>query len=458
MALQFDYIVLGAGSGGVASARRAASYGAKVAIVEKARLGGTCVNVGCVPKKVMWNAAQIADMIGDAEGYGFGKLSANLDFPLLKQKRDAYIARLNGIYDNLLIKSKVQVFRGYGKFVGPNKIAVDSGDGNTVELEGKYCLIATGGRPVIPNIPGADLGMTSDGFFEIEKIPKSVAIVGAGYIAVEIAGIMQSLGAKVSLLIRNDRFLRNFEEAVIDVLMEEMKHSGIDIVTNTVVSSAEKNADGLIQLTSGTGSVIGAFENVIWAVGRSPNSDNISLENAGVKTDERGYIITDEWQETNVKNLFAVGDVTGRVELTPVAIAAGRRLVERLFNGKPNSKLNYENIPTVIFSHPPIGTVGISEAEAVTRYGREAVRIYRTNFTNMYHSMTERKTKTFYKLVCVGPEEKVVGIHIIGIGSDEIIQGFAVAVKMGATKANLDDTVAIHPTASEELVTMVPSL
>jgi len=441
----YDYLVLGGGSGGIASARRAASYGAKTALIEYSRLGGTCVNLGCVPKKVMWFTASIAETLHDAPDYGFNLSNWTFDWGKIKNKRDDYVKRLNDIYLSNLKTSKIDYFNGVGNIVSPNTIEV-----NGEKISAKNILIATGGKPTWPKIPGAELGMVSDGFFDLNTLPKSTAVVGSGYIAVELAGILNALGSKVTLIIRGEKILRPFDSMLRDALTNEMTNAGIKIINNANVTKVEKLGDHLALSTDTQATE--NFEKIIWAIGRAPNTD-IGLNHCGVKVDDSGNIIVDEWQNTNVPNIFAIGDVCGKYLLTPVAIAAGRRLSDRIFGGNSGSKLFYENIPTVIFSHPTIGTVGLTEQEARDKY-KDGVRLYISNFTNMYHSVTQRKTKTSMKLIVAGPEEKVVGVHIIGIGADEMLQGFAVAVKMGATKKQLDDTVAIHPTAAEELVTM----
>lgn len=295
------------------------------------------------------------------------------------------------------------------------------------------------------------MGITSDGFFELEELPEKAIVVGAGYIAVELACIFRLLGSEVTLCIRHDKFLRSFDSSISDHLMEEMKNYGIKIETHFVPKEVKKS-DNKIDLYAENGKVINGYDCLLWAIGRTPNIKSLGLDTIGITTNEKGYIKVDEWQETSLKNVFAVGDVTGAVELTPVAIAAGRRLSDRLFGGMADRKLDYTNIPSVIFSHPPCGSVGMSEDEAKSKFGEENVKVYRSVFTNMYYALTERKSRTLVKMVCQGKEEKVVGLHIVGDGADEMLQGFAVAIKMGATKADFDNTVAIHPTASEEVV------
>ncbi|KND02568.1 glutathione-disulfide reductase [Spizellomyces punctatus DAOM BR117] len=454
----YDYLVLGAGSGGIASARRAASYGAKVAIVENSRFGGTCVNVGCVPKKIMWTAASFAEALREAKGYGFDLDVRGFSWEAVKQKRDAYIKRLNGIYENNLAKDGIEKIRGTAKFVDKKTVEV-----NGELYSGKHILIATGSYAWIPPAPGArEYGITSDGFFELEHMPKKVAVVGAGYIGIELAGVFHYLGADVSLFIRHDEFLRSFDDVIRSTVMEEYEKSGLKIIKCSTIRKVENKGDNLKKNltfsvenkdTNSFGDFDG-FEEVLFAIGRKASTDSLNLGVTGVTTNGEGYIISDEWQNTEQEGVYALGDVCGVAMLTPVAIAAGRRLSDRLFGGKKDSKLDYDNIPSVIFSHPPCGSVGLSEAEAATKYGKDNLKIYVSKFTNMHFALTEHKETTLYKLVCVGPEEKVVGLHIVGKASDEILQGFAVAIKMGATKADFDNTVAIHPTAAEEIVTM----
>jgi glutathione reductase (NADPH) len=444
----FDYLVIGAGSGGLASARRAARHGARVALVALGPLGGTCVNVGCVPKKVMWNAAECADWLADAAAYGFQLEPAKFDWSALKRARDAYIARLNAIYARNLEVDGIELVNGHAGFVAANTMEVAGR-----RLEAEAILIATGGRPSVPNVPGAELGLSSDGFFELETLPQRVAIAGAGYIAVELAGVLASLGSDVTLFLRGEQLLSGFDEMLSTRLASEMTASGINLMSAHELSGITAEADGTLTVMARHGRAHSGFDALIWATGRVPNSDHLGLDRVGVERGSRAEIRVDDFQATNVAGIYAVGDVTGRRQLTPVAIAAGRRLADRLFGGEPDARLDYDGIPSVVFSHPPIGTVGLTEAEARELHGDD-VKVYETNFTNLRFGITERKPKTAMKLVCVGAHEKVVGLHSIGAGSDELLQGFAVALKLGATKADFDRTVAIHPTAAEELVTM----
>lgn len=451
MSQQYDYVVIGGGSGGIATARRAAEYGAQVALVESHRLGGTCVNVGCVPKKLMWNAATLAHGLDEARGYGFDLTVHGHDWARLKTARDAYVARLNGIYETNLRKSNVDVYRGRARFVDAHTVVVPTDTGE-IELAAKHVTIAVGGRPWVPKLPGAELGITSDGFFELAERPARVAIVGSGYVAVELGGAFASLGSKVSLFMRYDRALRSFDATISEALMKEMANDGIELVTHAVPSGLQRGIDG-VEVCLADGRTFGDFDVVLWAIGREPVSPGLGLANAGVAVYDDGFVITDKFQNTNVDGVYAIGDVTGREALTPVAIAAGRRLADRVFGGQAERLLDYSLIPTVVFSHPPIGTVGLTEAAARELHG-DAVKVYRSGFVPMYYALAEHKRRAEMKLVCVGPEEKVVGLHVIGQGADEMLQGFGVAVKMGATKKDFDDTVAIHPTAAEEFVTM----
>ena len=446
MTEQYDYIAIGGGSGGLATAQRAAEYGARALIIEKARLGGTCVNVGCVPKKLMWTAASMAHSAEDAPGYGFDLTVHGHDWARLKAARDAYVARLNGIYAANLERRKVDWVHGSARFV----------DAHTVEVNGQrysapHITLAVGGNPALPNLPGIERAITSDGFFDLPARPARVAVVGSGYIAVELAGVFASLGSQVHQFVREEGVLRQFDAMLGSALAREMAAEGI--VIHTHANPRGILADGMAhRLELSDGSTHGPYDAIVYAVGREPATRDLGLEQTGVVI-KSGYVPTDAFQNTSVAGLYAIGDVTGRAQLTPVAIAAGRRLADRLFGGMPDRRLDYDGIPTVVFSHPPVGTVGLSEEEARAQHG-DAVRIYHAGFVPMYHAMTHRKVRTEMKLVCVGPEERVIGLHVIGHGADEMLQGFAVALKMGATKRDFDETVAIHPTASEEFVTM----
>jgi glutathione reductase (NADPH) len=447
---EFDFLVIGGGSGGLAAAQRAVEYGARVALFEPARLGGTCVNVGCVPKKVMWNAAELAAALKSAPYYGFDVRTEGHDWSKLKTGRDAYVLRLNGIYERNLDKKGVITVRAAAKLRSATEVVDDGGETYRAE----HILIATGGRPKYPPVPGAELGITSDGFFELEKLPRRAAVVGSGYIAVELAGVLRALGTEVTLCARHDAVLRHFDSLLGEKLLAAMRASGVEVVTRVNTRALERSADGTLTLQAADGRAFGGFDTVLWAVGRTPNVLDVGLESARVKLDAEGYIAVDGFQNTSTAGVYAVGDVTGQAELTPVAIAAGRRLADRLFGGMPDRRLSYDVIPTVLFSHPPIGTVGLSEEEARKRFPGEPLRIYQSEFVSMFYALLTDKPQTAMKLVCVGTDERVVGCHVIGLGADEMIQGFAVAVTMGARKLDFDETIAIHPTSAEELVTM----
>ena len=443
---RFDYLVLGAGSGGIASARRAAQHGAKVAVVERGRLGGTCVNVGCVPKKIMWNAATLAEHLHDARDYGFAIEERGFDWQAIKRARDAYVERLNGVYGRNLDGDGVTRIEGDARFADAHTIYVGER-----RLEAEHVLIATGSTPYVPEVHGAEHGITSDGFFALEERPARVAIVGGGYIAVEIAGIFRALGSEVTIFLRGERLLNGFDPLLRDTLMSEMAKAGVRFVSGFKCGALVKDEAGL-WATDPNGQRMGPFDTLLWATGRIASVEGLHLDLAGVAVDAHDNVVVDEWQNTSAERVYAVGDVTGKWMLTPVAIAAGRKLADRVFGGQKEAKLDYADIPTVVFSHPPIGTVGLTEEEALDRYGQSSTKVYTTRFINMYYAPTQRKTASAMKLVCHGKDEKVVGVHVIGLGADEMMQGFAVAVRMGATKADFDRTVAIHPTASEELV------
>ncbi|MET0410468.1 MAG: glutathione-disulfide reductase [Polyangiaceae bacterium] len=443
----FDYVVIGGGSGGIASARRAAELGARVALIEAGRMGGTCVNVGCVPKKVMYYAAEIAEALDDAGDYGFTIENRGHDWRRLTEKRDAYVERLNGIYEQNLEQSGVTLVRGWARFAGAGEVQV----GDRV-LTAPHVLIATGGQPRRPDLPGAALGLTSDDVFRLEERPRRLLIVGGGYVGLEFAGIFRGLGSIVTLAFKDERPLRGFDSLVVNLLCEQMTAQGIRLVPNAAITKLERTPNGLHPSLADQ-SELGEFDAVLWAIGRSARTEDLDLEPLGIETNERGHVPVDAYQNTKAPGVYAIGDVTGEMELTPVAVAAGRMLARRLFGDEPEAKLDYADVPTVVFSHPPVSSVGLTEAGARKLYGDD-VRVFVSRFVNMYHAPTRRRPHTAMKLVTVGEEQRVVGVHIVGRGADEILQGFAVAVRMGATKADLDRTVAIHPTAAEELVTM----
>lgn len=442
-----DLIVIGGGSGGLAHAQRAAEYGATAAVIENGPLGGTCVNVGCVPKKLMWYSASHAHSVRLAADYGFDLTVNGHDWSVLKERRDAYVKRLNDIYQANLDKRNVTLIKGTAQFVDRNTVRVGDDDYHADNI-----VIATGGYPIVPHIHGAELGISSDGFFELPERPGRVAFAGSGYIAVELSGVFAALGSDTTVLVRKDGVLRSFDEMLRKEQHKSMARDGIKLETGVVPHALEKTSDGL-KLIAEDGREFGSFDSVVWAVGRAPNTGDLQLEAAGVEADGYGFVPVDDYQATNVDNIFALGDVTGREALTPVAIAAGRRLADRLYGGMTDRHLDYLSIPTVIFAHPPIGTVGMTEAEARAEFGDD-VNVYESMFTPMLYALGEHKEPSAMKLVTVGADEKIVGCHIVGDGADEMMQGFSVAVRMGATKKDFDDTVAIHPTSAEELVTM----
>jgi len=447
-AFDYDLITLGAGSGGLSIIERAASYGQRCAVVERGRIGGTCVNVGCVPKKIMWFGANLAHMINDAKSYGYDLTNNGFDWSKLVSRREKYIDGINNWYHGYLKELGVDEIEGEASFVDAHTIAV-----NGKHYSARHIAIATGTEPRLPNIPGVENAITSDGFFALERQPTRVAIAGSGYIAVELAGVLNALGSQVSLYLRKHHVLGEFDSLLGSTLFEEIAKSGIEVRTDCEITRIERDAEGNISVQDNHGVGLQNLDQVIYAIGRDPNLGGLNIDNAGVELNARGFIETDTWQCTNQPHIFALGDVTGRAPLTPVAVAAGRRLADRLYNDQTDRHLDYELIPTVVFSHPPIGTVGMTEQEAKAEYG-DRVKIYQTRFTAMYNSISGHDVPTAMKLVCLDDDEKVIGCHLIGPGVDEMLQGFAVAIRMGACKKDFDDTVAIHPTSSEELVTM----
>lgn len=476
---KYDYLVIGGGSGGVASARRAAQYGAKVLLVESnyKKLGGTCVNVGCVPKKVMWHAADIAHKKEQLKAYGLSKDEGKVqfgdfDWAAIKAKRDAYVTRLNGIYERNLEREGVEYVYGFAEFENEDadvRITLSENQetpfgskskGDKFVVSAEKVLIATGGYAVIPpNVEGSELGHVSDGFFALEKQPKSVVVVGAGYIGVELAGVFQSLGTDTSLVIRGETVLRSFDEIIQNSITNHYTdHLAINVVKLSGGVTKIEQAGDKKRVYLGNGETLETDE-VFWTVGRT-SLINIGLDKVGVKTTDKNHIVVDEYQQTSHPKVLSLGDVVGNVELTPVAIAAGRKLSNRLFSGKSefaNDKLDYTNVPSVVFSHPEAGSIGLTLKQAVEKYGEANVKKYDSKFNSMYYAMMDsddQKVPTYYRLIVAGPEEKVVGLHLVGDSSAEILQGFGVAIKMGATKADFDNCVAIHPTSAEEIVTL----
>ncbi len=450
MTTQYDYdlIVLGGGSGGLAAAFRAAQHGQRVAMLEPGELGGTCVNVGCVPKKAMWLAADLSARIGLAAAMGFDvPVRPSLDWKELVVHRQAYIANIHASYLKRLDENKVVRVPRRGRLVDAHTVECSDG----VRISAGHILIATGAHPQRPDIPGAELGLVSDDFFNLCSAPERVAIVGGGYIAVELAGLLQALGSRVTLLVRGERLLERFDAELTGQLAENLRHQGVQVHFGYRLRELRRDGDAVVAFGH-DGPADGQFDAVFFATGRRGNSADLGLEAIGVVVGDKGEIEVDAWQTTAVPSVHAVGDIAGKVGLTPVAIAAARKLMDRLFGGQPQAKMDYENVASVVFSHPALGAVGLSEEEACAKYGD--VRVYRSNFRPMLQALADGTQRSVFKLVCVGEEERVVDVHLLGESADEILQGFALAVKMGVTKAQFDDTVAIHPTSAEEVVLM----
>ena len=450
MTTQYDYdlIVLGGGSGGLAAAFRAAQHGQRVAMLEPGELGGTCVNVGCVPKKAMWLAADLSGRIGLAAAMGFDvPVRPSLDWKELVVHRQAYIANIHASYLKRLDENNVVRVPRRGRLVDAHTVECSDG----VRISAAHILIATGAHPQRPDIPGAELGLVSDDFFNLCSAPERIAIVGGGYIAVELAGLLQALGSRVTLLVRGERLLERFDAELTGQLAENLRHQGVQVHFGYRLRELQRDGDAVVALGH-DGPADGRFDAVFFATGRRGNSADLGLDAVGVVVGEKGEVEVDEWQTTAVPSVHAVGDIAGKVGLTPVAIAAARKLMDRLFGGQPQAKMDYENVASVVFSHPALGAVGLSEEEACAKHGD--VRVYRSNFRPMLQALADGTQRSLFKLVCVGEEEHVVGVHLLGEAADEILQGFALAVKMGVTKAQFDDTVAIHPTSAEEVVLM----
>lgn len=442
MSNQYDVIVIGAGSGGIAMAVRAAMYQQRVLVIEKADIGGTCVNVGCVPKKVMWYAAHVKEVLSKSHDYGFKIQEAGLDWHTLYQKREAYIERLRQLYLKRFKSLNIRLLTGEASFIEPHVVSV-----NGEAYHGQYIVIAAGATPSLPDLPGIEHAATSDDFFAMETQPRQVAVIGSGYIGVEIAGMLNQLGTEVHLFYRKALPLTGFEDMLKRQLDKQMRSDGIIIHAEHAVKQIEPDKT----LVCDKGRYEG-FDAILMTIGRHALTPQLNLHAVGIETRENQTIKVDAYQETNVKDHFAIGDLTGAPALTPVAIKAGRLLSERLFNQQKEAKLDISSIPTVVFSHPPIATLGLSEAQARERF--ERVKIYESEFNPMFEALSDKKTPSKMMLVTEGESERIVGLHMIGHGADEILQGFAVAIRMGATKKMFDETIAIHPTSAEEFVTM----
>jgi len=444
MNFDFDLFVIGGGSGGVRAARVAAAEGVRVALAEEDRYGGTCVIRGCVPKKLMVFASEFSGMIDDARAYGWDAGDAYFDWTVFKGKLNAELDRLEGVYRRLLANSGVETFDQRARLLDANTVELADGSRKTA----KTILIATGGRPVVPDVVGSDLGITSNEIFHLEKLPKSILIIGGGYIACEFAGIMNGLGVETTQYYRGAQILRGFDGEARGLIADEMKQNGIDLHTGTNILSMKKTDAGIrVKATNGDERV---FDQVMFATGRTPNADNLGLHNVGIETGRRGEILVDAYSKTNVDSVFAIGDVTDRVNLTPVAIREGMAFVETVFKNNPTSP-DHDLIPTAIFTQPEMGTVGLSEEEA-----REngPIEVYCTSFKPMKQSFAGRSDRVLMKLIVCADTRKVLGCHIVAEGAGEMIQMVGIAVKMGATKEDFDRTVAVHPTMAEELVTM----
>ena len=444
--MNYDVVVLGGGSGGLAAAFRAAAHGATVAMLEPSALGGTCVNVGCVPKKAMWLAADLAERIALASALGFDVPAAPaLSWPQLLQRRQHYITNIHASYRKRLAETGVTHIAQHGCLRDAHTVECDDG----TRLQARHIVIATGSQALKPELPGAELGGVSDDFFAMQAAPARVAIVGGGYIAVELAGVLRALGSEVALLVRGQGLLDAFDAELVAQLAENLRMQGVGVHFGCQVQALERQ-DGRIRARLSNGPDDALFDSVLFATGRAPNTRGLGLDAAGVALDARGAIVVDAYQNTSVPGVFAVGDVTGRAMLTPVAVAAARRLMDRLHGGQPEARLDYDNVPSVVFAHPPLGSVGLSEAAARARFGK--VTTYHSRFRPMLQALGDGHGRSVFKLVCAGEDETVVGIHLLGESADEILQGFAVALKAGVTLQQMRETVAIHPTAAEEVV------
>ena len=448
MSDDFDLVVLGGGSGGLAGAFRAAQHGARVALLEPALLGGTCVNAGCVPKKAMWLAAELAHKVALAAQLGFDLPAPRLDWAAYIAHRQRYIANIHQGYRSRLDQAGIALLPCRGHFVSAHEVEAQSG----VRLRAPHVLIATGGRPKRPAIPGAELGIDSDGFFALREAPGRVAVIGGGYIGVELAGVLQALGSRIDLFVRGRRLLEGFDEDLTLQLASDMQQHGTRVHFGANLSALHAQEGG-IRLSVDNACDGERVDAVIFATGRAPHTQDIGLERAGIAVAPGGHVQIDALQNTGVQGVYAVGDVASELALTPVAIAAARKLMDRVFGGDPDAVFDPEDVPTVVFAHPPLGKVGLTEAQARARHGDD-VRVHSAGFRTMLHALADSPQRSLFKLVCAGADCRVVGIHLLGEGADEILQGFAVALKRGITLADLHDTVAIHPTSAEEVVLM----
>ena len=445
----FDYLVIGGGSAGLSGAKQARLHGAHVALIEPNPIGGTCVNRGCVPKKILWNAAELATRLSECPDYGFDvQRSIQFDYEKLRKSSNAYVASLRDLHASRLKQAGVEIITEWATLVGPGLVETSSGR----KLRAPHVLLASGTRPQVPAVEGAQLGITSDDWFQLPELPKRLLIVGGGYVGVELAGIAQALGCKVTFAYRGNLPLPRFDVMLGECLLEQMRNAGLELLETFDTKRVTRSNGGMLSVEANDGRQVANLDVVLWAIGRISDA-RTWVKTEGLAFDPNGFVCVDEFQRTNLAGLYAVGDITGKACLTPVAVAAASRLSDRLFGGKPEAKLDYDDIPTVVFSHPPMGTVGLSEKQARHRYGNR-IRCYVKRFTNLYFSVTRHAQVTAMKLVTLLPDERIIGIHAFGMGADELMQGFAVALRMGARKADFDRTVAIHPTAAEEFVTM----
>jgi glutathione reductase (NADPH) len=444
----FDLIVIGAGSGGIATAEKAAYYGASVAIIEMHDAGGTCVNLGCVPKKIMWYAGSLTDDFAHAVDFGFQLNTPQFNFATLVKRRQQFTQALSKRLQNKLVKHKITYLHGHASFVDAHNIKV-----NTQLLRANHIVIATGCQPKKPNVTGDEYGITSDGFFGLQQLPKKIAIIGNGYIAVELASILNQLGSQVKVLLRKDKILSHFDTMISKTLQEIMLKQGIKLLAKHDTTAIHRRQGKLI-VKCKNNKTVSNLDAVLFAIGRTPRTTELNLKAANVKTTAEGYIKTDKWENTSIPHIYAIGDVTGKKLLTPVAIAAGRKLAARLFGKEKKSHLDYQNIPTVVFSHPPVGSIGLSDLDAIAKYGRDQLTFYQTEFGSLFSALSKTPYPSRMRLITLKKTKKIIGCHIIGPNADEMLQGFAVAIKMGATKDDFDNVVAIHPTSAEELVTL----
>ena len=452
---EYDLLVIGGGSGGVRAARMAAQRGARVALAEHGRMGGTCVNVGCIPKKLYSIAAEFAEDFADAAGFGWRVAQPPmLDWAALKANRATEIARLNSIYEGLMTSADVQVLHGHARVIAPHAVEVTGDDGAARRHTARAILIATGGQPFKPTVPGHELAVTSDDMFDLLAFPRRLAVIGGGYIACEMASIFHGLGAQTALIYRGEQVLRGFDDEVRDFAAAEMRKAGLDLRLRSDVARIDALPDGARRVTLQDGATLDA-DVVLYATGRRPLVAGLGLEALGVRQRDNGAIEVDEHFATSVPGVYALGDVVGRLALTPVALAEAMALVDHLFGpapGQPARRMDYAGIPTAVFTHPPIGTVGLTEQAAREKYG--AVRVYRSDFRPLKHTLSGRAERTLVKLIVDDASDRVLGLHMVGADAGEVVQGFAVALKCGATKAQFDATLGIHPTSAEEFVTL----